>query len=30
MFETNINNFSEENKYHVDLKTETKVDYIRS
>ena len=26
MLETNVNNFSEEKKSHVDLKTETKVD----
>ena len=26
MLETNVNNFSEENKYHIDLKTETRGD----
>ena len=29
MLETNVNNFSEENKYQVDLKTETKGYYAR-
>ena len=29
MLETNVNNFSEENKYHAYLKTETKRDGIR-
>ena len=29
MLETNVSNFSEENKYHVDLKTETKEYDIR-
>ena len=29
MLETNLNNFSEEREYHVDLKTETKLDEIR-
>ena len=29
MLKTNVNNFSEENIYHVDLKTETKGDDIR-
>ena len=29
MLEINVNKFSEENKYHVELKTETKGDYIR-
>ena len=30
MLETNVNNFKQENKFHVDLKTETKGDYIRN
>ena len=29
MLETNVNNFSEENKYHAYVKTETKGDYNR-